>query len=80
MPNPASNYVTLACGISRTGHSTIALFTIEGKKISEIDNGISQAGKNYQKKIDVSKLPGGVYIIQLRSGEKISIQKLIISK
>jgi hypothetical protein len=56
------------------------LFTIEGKKISEINNGISQAGKNYQKKIDVSKLPGGVYIIQLKSGEKISIQKLIISK
>jgi hypothetical protein len=80
IPNPASNYVTLSFGISRTGHSTIALFTIDGKMISEIDNGISQAGKNYQKKIDVSKLPGGVYIIQLRSGEKISIQKLIISK
>jgi hypothetical protein len=80
MPNPASNYVTVSFGVSRTGNSTIAMFTIDGKKISEINNGISQAGKNYQKKIDVSNLPGGVYIIQLRSGEKISVQKLIISK
>jgi hypothetical protein len=80
MPNPASNYVTVSFGVSRTGNSTISLFTIDGKNISEINNGISQAGKNYQKKIDVSNLPGGVYIILLRSGEKISIQKLIISK
>jgi Subtilase family. len=80
VPNPASDYVTISFIPKNTGSSKLALFSIDGKKISEIANGVCQAGMKYQKKIDVSKLITGVYIIQLWSAEKVSVKKIIISR
>jgi len=80
IPNPASDYVTISFVPKNTGNSKLALFSIDGKKISEITNGVCQAGMKYQKKIDVSKLISGVYIIQLRSEEKVTVKKIIISR
>jgi hypothetical protein len=65
---------------ARTGSSEIVLFTIGGKKVLETNNGICEAGVKYQKKIDVSKLISGVYVVQLRSKDKITIKKIIISR
>jgi hypothetical protein len=80
VPNPASDYVTISFIPKNTGSSKLALFSIDGKKISEIANGVCQAGMKYQKKIDVSKLISGVYIIHLRSEERVAVKKIIISR
>ena len=80
IPNPASDYITISFVNARTGNSKIILFTIDGKKIFETDNGICEAGKKYIKKIDVSKLLSGVYLAQLWSTDKKNIKKIIISR
>ncbi|HKB45002.1 MAG TPA: T9SS type A sorting domain-containing protein, partial [Chitinophagaceae bacterium] len=80
IPNPATNYITLSFVPTHTGSSEIMLFTIDGKKIFETKNGICEAGIKYYKKIDVSKLISGVYIVQLRSTDKTAIKKIIISR
>jgi hypothetical protein len=80
IPNPATNYIMLSFVPAHTGSSEIVLFTIGGKKVLETNNGICEAGVKYQKKIDVSKLISGVYVVQLRSKEKITIKKIIISR
>ena len=79
IPNPASDYITLSFVPTRTGSSKIVMFTIDGRKISEMDNGVCQAGKKYLKRVDVSKLISGVYLVQLRSEDKITIRKIIIN-
>lgn len=80
IPNPASDYINLSFVPIRTGNSKIVLYTIDGKKVVETDNGICEAGKNYMKKIDVSKLVNGVYVVQLRSTDKITVKKIIITR
>ncbi len=79
-PNPASDNLRLSVVPANTGRSKITLLTIDGKRVMEINNGITEAGKNYVKNIDVSKLVAGVYMIQLTTGYKITIKKLIITR
>jgi hypothetical protein len=80
IPNPATNYIMLSFVPARTGSSDIVLFTIDGQKVFETNNGICESGVKYLKKIDVSKLINGVYIVQLRSTDKITIKKIIINR
>jgi hypothetical protein len=80
LPNPATNYITLSFVPDRTGSSHVALFTVDGKKVFEMNNGICEAGVKYLKKIDVSKLISGVYMIQLRSTDKIISKKIVITR
>lgn len=79
-PNPASAYITLSYIPVSTGSSAIALFTIDGKKVMETSNGVREAGKKYVKRIDVSRLIKGVYIIQLIGTDKIITKKIIVSR
>ena len=79
-PNPANNNVRLSFVPGNTGVSKITLLTIDGKRIMEINNGVSEAGKNYVKNIDVSKLVSGVYMIQLNTGYKVTIKKVVITR
>ena len=79
-PNPASAYITLSYIPASTGNSAITLFTIDGKKVMEIDNGVREADKKYVKRIDVSRLIRGVYIIQVIGTDKTTIKKIIISR
>ena len=79
-PNPATNNVRLSFVPANTGISKITLLTIDGKRVMEINNGVSEAGKKYVKNIDVSKLVRGVYMIQLNTGDKTTIKKVIIAR
>ncbi len=79
-PNPASDNVRLSVVPANTGRSKITVLTIDGKRMIEINNGVTEAGKNYVKNIDVSKLVSGVYMIQLTSGYKTTIKKVIIAR
>jgi hypothetical protein len=80
MPNPVTNYIMLSFVPARTGNADIVLFNIDGRKVFEINNGICEADKRYVKDIDVSKLVSGVYVLQLRSADKITIKKIIIRR
>jgi hypothetical protein len=79
-PNPATNSLTVSFVPAITGNSKIELLTIDGKKILEINNGIAKSGKKYYKKIDVTKLVSGVYLVQLTNNNKLTIKKIIITR
>jgi hypothetical protein len=79
-PNPATNNVMLSFVPANRGISKMTLLTVDGKRVMEVNYGVSEAGKNYVKNIDVSKLVGGVYMIQLNTGDKTTIKKIIINR
>jgi len=79
-PNPATNNLRLSVVPAITGRSKITLLTIDGKMLLQINNGVTEAGRNYIKNIDVSKLASGMYIIQLVTGYKTTIKKVIITR
>jgi hypothetical protein len=80
MPNPASDNITLSFVPLETGTSTLTIYTIDGRKVFEFNNGSIEAGKQYTKKIDVSKYKNGVYLIRLQSADKATVRKFMIAR
>ena len=80
MPNPASDNLTLSFVPSATGVSIVRVFTIDGRKVFEFNNGIAEAGKQYTRRIDVSKYKNGVYLIHLLSADKVTVRKFVIAR
>jgi hypothetical protein len=80
VPNPATNYIDLSLVPATSGTLKIELFTVDGKKISGTYSGMGEAGVKYNKKIDVSKLIPGVYLVRLISTDKIIIKKVIVGR
>jgi len=80
VPNPATNYINLSFVPATRGSSKIEVVTIDGKKVLEINNGVCEAGIKYTKKIDVSKLVSGLYLVQLKTNDKIINKKIIIGR
>ena len=79
-PNPASANFTLVYVPKQTGTSSISILTVDGKKVMEFNNGIWEAGKKYLKNIDVSKLVRGLYLVQLNTGDKTTVGKIVINR
>jgi hypothetical protein len=80
MPNPASDNITLSFVPLATGTSIVTLYTIDGRKVVEFNNGTTEAGKQQTRKIDVSKFKNGVYLLRLQSGGKTTVRKVIIAR
>jgi hypothetical protein len=80
MPNPASDNITLSFVPSATGTSVLTVFTIDGRKVIEFNNGSTEGGKQYTRKIDVSKFKNGVYLIQLQSADKVTVRKFLVAR
>ena len=79
-PNPASNQINVSFVPEVTGNSKIVLYTSDGKKAVEVNNGRAETGKSYIRSLDVSKLPNGVYLVQLWSGDKVTVKKIVVSR
>jgi hypothetical protein len=77
-PNPASDHLNIIFVPSRTGTSKIEVFTINGAKVFEADYGACEAGNRYLKKIDVSKLVNGIYLVRLSNAGAITNKKIVI--
>jgi hypothetical protein len=80
VPNPAANNVTISFVPSVSGHSNVAVYTINGVLVTQVHNGLSEQGKAYHKKIEVDKLSAGLYIIQFKNGDKVEFKKFIIAR
>jgi len=68
-PNPAKDFLQLDFPNSKNQNFTFTMTSIEGKMLSKIEN---------QTKIDISKLPKGVYLGTLNMGEKQITKKIIV--
>jgi len=79
-PNPAGNYTEILFRPSVSGNVQLNLFSINGVKIAAVHNGRCETGKVYQRTMNVSTLPAGIYFIQLENGGKREIKKLVIAR
>ncbi|MDB5275807.1 MAG: subtilase family protease [Ferruginibacter sp.] len=79
-PNPASADFTLVYVPAQTGNSSISILTADGKQVMEFNNGVWEAGKKYIKNIDVSRLVRGLYLVQLKTGNNTTVNKIIINR
>jgi hypothetical protein len=78
-PNPASDLLNLSFVPSQTGISKLEMFTINGAKVFEADYGVCEAGNRYLKKINVSKLVNGIYLVRLSNAGTVTNKKIVIA-
>lgn len=78
-PNPASESVSFEYTIPETENIKLAVYCLNGKELKTIRN--EREGKgNYQKTIDVSDLPEGLYSVKFSSADFNKSLKLSISR
>lgn len=77
-PNPAVSLVNLEYSGSETGRGVIVIHDASGKLIKSI--AFSKTGNMYRHNLDVSKLPDGLYYIEIRIGNNIGTQAKLVKK
>jgi hypothetical protein len=70
-PNPASKMINVSYQLKNKS-ATLQIFNIDGKAVAQT---IITGGSN--SKIDISKLPSGTYVLQLKDGETTQSAKFI---
>jgi hypothetical protein len=79
-PNPAGNYADILFTPSVPGNIQLSLFMMNGVKVADIYNGYGETGKTFQKRINVSMLPAGIYLVWVENGGIRKLKKLIIAR
>jgi hypothetical protein len=75
-PNPADEYTMLHVTLSDISKLDISLYNVAGECLRSWDLSQTQSGQ-LQVKIDLGGLPGGVYILHVRSGHDMATGKII---
>ena len=77
-PNPANDYTSIAISLDKTEKVILTIVDLLGKEISKEEK-VLFSGKTTEM-LDVSNFQNGVYFINLQVGNKITTQKLVITK
>lgn len=75
-PNPVSSSLQLQLKEVQKGSMTITLFSVSGKQVytktTATDAGV------FNSRLDVSKFPSGSYILEIKNGNEIRKEKIVI--
>jgi Secretion system C-terminal sorting domain len=64
-PNPTGNEITIGYSLNGLKNVSFSIYDIRGRLIIKIEKGNKPAGKYVLEKIDISKIPSGIYIVQM---------------
>lgn len=78
-PNPAKDKTTVHFKVNSAYHVTVNLFTNDGRKVKAMVDGVYNPGE-YKIETDLTGLPAGHYIYELKTGFYKEAKKLIIVK
>jgi uncharacterized protein (DUF1501 family) len=78
-PNPAKDKTTVHFKVNSAYQVTINLFTNDGRKVKAMVDGVYNPGE-YKVETDLTGLPAGHYIYELKTGFYKEAKKLIIVK
>ena len=76
-PNPSNGLTKILLNTPENGNLSINLIDILGREVAVIYNGSINAGdKSYM--IDVNNIDTGIYFIQIKYNDKLSVIKFLI--
>lgn len=78
-PNPGNPAMTLPLEVQEAADVSVLLYDIRGRKMRDVLSGYYTGG-TYDLTLDLSGIPSGVYILQVRSDKVISKQKVLLMK
>jgi len=75
-PNPGDGKFTLSFDLREQGNTGVSIMNAEGKNIYS-ENLPSFKG-HYEKQIDISSNPKGVYFVKITQGEHSQLKKIVL--
>lgn len=77
-PNPADNYINIDINAAKQTDIAVTVFTSDGKKVLRIQEKLQEGYNHLVVQIDV--LSKGFYILEMRSNDAITFQKVAIAQ
>ena len=78
-PNPFNVQTRLRFGLPVAGEVSLEVWDVNGRRWSTLESGYRGAG-HYETVWDAAGLPGGVYIIAMKSGSFTAVRKAVVIK
>jgi hypothetical protein len=78
-PVPAANVLNISGLLSRSGKVKLSLYNNLGQEVMNIANGEAPVGL-FNKVLDISSLPAGVYMCKIETESEATIQHVVIQK
>jgi rhamnogalacturonan endolyase len=78
-PNPINDFATISYTLNKDADVQIVLTDLPGKVISVVENTESNRGK-HELKVDLQNIANGIYLLEIRTAERIETRKIIISR
>src|SRR5258706_13105882 len=76
-PNPTSGNSFINYTLSTPTTVSIALYDVLGNKLQQLVNDDQEQGE-HNATMDLHNLTNGVYVLQIRAGEQIAEQKVVV--
>jgi Secretion system C-terminal sorting domain len=76
-PNPTSGNSFITYTLSTPATVSIALYDVLGNKLQQLVNGDQQQGE-HNATLDTDKLASGVYVLQIRAGDQMAEEKIVV--
>lgn len=78
-PNPFNPTTSISYSLANSGKVTLEVFNILGEKIASLVNETQTTG-TYEVQFNASKIPSGIYMYQLTSGDKVTVRRMTLIK
>ena len=78
-PNPFNPKLTIRYGLTNEAQTTVKILNLRGQIVSILENTLQQAG-SYGLQWQADTFPSGIYFIQVISGEKRDLRKVLLVK
>ena len=78
-PNPFNPATTIQYRIMENTHVNLEVFDVSGRRVQVLADEVQQAG-HYRTEFDGSNLASGIYMVRLRAGNQVQIQKISLIK
>jgi hypothetical protein len=83
-PNPFRPSTTLRYTLPRDGHVVLAVYDVGGRRVRTLVNGYAPAGDHAVdwngRDGDAGRVPPGVYLVRLHSGDILETQRVVLLK
>jgi hypothetical protein len=78
-PNPFATHATIEFMTNSNGHTSINVYSIDGKQLATLYNANTQAGEIYQVTLDGANLPRGMYFVEMTNanGKKTLVKAML---
>ncbi len=79
-PNPFNPSTVIDFTVEKSGLTTLKVYNVIGQEVATLFNGMAVNGQAHTVNFNASRLSSGVYFYQLRQGNQIKIQKMMLLK